>query len=205
MAKATDKERDIHRSVLSGDDIAFARFCDEYYELIYEKVLTFNKAIFNEHETLIIDVVTDTFLNYFRYPARYDPEKQTLERFLIMDAEGDLKNAWEKYKRQTKNLIRSVELEEKNGNSIKDEELDPINNLINKEDIEILYKKLKILFTSNTDIEIAQLMLAGERRSSEYAKLLEIEDRLPEEQKQEIKKQKDRIDKIIRRKLRANE
>lgn len=205
MAKATDKERDIHRSVLSGDDIAFARFCDEYYELIYEKVLTFNKAVFNEHETLIIDVVTDTFLNYFRYPARYDPEKQTLERFLIMDAEGDLKNAWEKYKRQTKKLIRSVELEEKNGNSIVDEELDPINNLINKENIEILYKKLKILFTSNTDIEIAQLMLAGERRSSEYAKLLEIEGRPPEEQKLEIKKQKDRIDKIICRKLRTNE
>ncbi len=205
MAQASDKEKEIHKALLLGDDLAFAKFCDEYYELIYEKVLAFNKIIFKENETLIIDVVTDTFLKYFRDPGRYDPEKQTLERFLIMDAEGDLKNEWEKYKRQTKNILRSVELEEKNGNSIKDEELDPIDNLINKEDIEILYKKLKILFANDTDIEIAQLMLAGERRSSEYAKLLGIENRPPEEQKQEIKKQKDRIDKVIRRKLRANE
>lgn len=205
MAQATDKEREIHRLILLGDDIAFAKFCDEYYELIYEKVLAFNKPIFNEHETLIIDVVTDTFLNYFRDPSRYDPEKQTLERFLIMDAEGDLKNAWEKHKRQTKNNVRSVELEEKKGNSIQDEELDPVNSLINKEDIEILYKKLKILFTDEKDIEVAHLMLSGERRSSEYARILQIEDRGSEEQKQEIKKQKDRIDKVIRRKLRANE
>jgi len=205
MASATDKEREIHALILSKDDLAFAKFCDEYYETIYEKVLVFNKAIFNAHETLIVDVVTDTFLKYFADPTRYDPEKQTLERFLIMDAEGDLKNEWEKHKRQTKNLARSVELDEKNGNSIKDEELDPINTIINKEDIELLYKKLKILFNNEKDIEIAQLMLAGERRSPEYAKILEIEDRPPEEQKQEIKKQKDRIDKVIRRKLRANE
>lgn len=205
MAQATHKEREIHRLVLSGDDLAFAKFCDEYYEFIYEKVLAFNKIIFNENETLIMDVVTDTFLKYFRNPARYDPEKQTLEKFLIMDAEGDLKNEWEKWKRQNKNLVRSVGFEEKNGNSIRDEEPDPINNLINKEDIEILYKKLKILFTDEKDIEIAHLMLAGERRSSEYAKILEIEDRPKDEQRLEIKKQKDRIDKVIRRKLRANE
>ncbi|MBA3682074.1 MAG: hypothetical protein H0W73_13085 [Bacteroidetes bacterium] len=205
MAKATDKEREIHQLILSGDDLAFVKFCDEYYERIYEKVLVFNKLIFKENETLIMDVVTDTFLKYFRDPNRYDPEKQTLERFLLMDAEGDLKNEWEKWKRQNKNSVRSVELDEKNGNSIQDEEPDPITNLINKEDIELLYKKLKILFTDEKDIEIAHLMLAGERRSTEYAKVLEIEDWEPKEQRLEIKKQKDRIDKVIRRKLRTNE
>ncbi len=205
MAQATHKEREIHKSVLSGDDLAFAKFCDDYYELIYEKVLAFNKIIFNENETLIIDVVTDTFLKYFRDPTRYDPEKQTLERFLIMDAEGDLKNEWGKWKRKNKNIISSVELEEKNGKSIEDEGLDPIHSIIHKEDIEILYKKLKILFTDEKDIEIAQLMFAGERRGSEYAKILEIEDKPPELQRLEIKKQKDRIDKVIRRKLRVNE
>src|SRR5687767_9145641 len=100
MAQASDKDREIHHLILSGDDLAFAEFCDGYYELIYTKVAGFNKGIGAEDETLIADVITDVFLKYFQDPGRYDPEKQTLERFLIMDAEGDLKNEWEKRKRR---------------------------------------------------------------------------------------------------------
>jgi RNA polymerase sigma-70 factor (ECF subfamily) len=204
MASATDKEREIHKLILSKDDLAFAKFCDEYYELIYDKVLAFNKIIFNENETLIIDVVTDTFLKYFRDPDRYDPEKQTLERFLIMDAEGDVKNEWEKWKRQTKNFRKPVELNEENGNSIKDGST-PFENLIDKENTAILDKKLKELFPAEKDIQIAHLMLSGERRTTEYVKILKIENKSPEEQKQEVKKHKDRIDKVIKRKFRTNE
>lgn len=204
MASATDKEREIHKLILSKDDLAFAKFCDEYYELVYNKVLAFNKIIFNENETLIIDVVTDTFLKYFRDPDRYDPEKQTLERFLIMDAEGDVKNEWEKWKRQTKNFRKPVEFNEENGNSIKDGST-PFENLIDKEDTAMLEKKLKELFRAEKDIQIAHLMLSGERRTTEYVKILDIESKSPEEQKQEVKKHKDRIDKVIKRKFRTNE
>ena len=143
MAKATEKEREIHRLIMSNDDLAFTKFCDAYYEYIYEKVKNFNKTILTENETLIIDVVTDSFLKYFRSPARFDPEKQTLEKFLIMDIEGDLKNEWEKLKRKNKNHPQSVELLEKNGNSIENQDLNPIENLINKETEQLLEQKLK--------------------------------------------------------------
>jgi RNA polymerase sigma factor (sigma-70 family) len=205
MAKATEKEREIHRLIMSNDDLAFTKFCDAYYEYIYEKVKNFNKTILTENETLIIDVVTDSFLKYFRSPARFDPEKQTLEKFLIMDIEGDLKNEWEKLKRKNKNHPQSVELLEKNGNSIENQDLNPIENLINKETEQLLEQKLNEIFATKKDIQLAHLLLAGERRSTEYAKLLEIENWNIADQQLEIKRQKDRVDKMIRRKLRANE
>ncbi|MBA2612119.1 MAG: hypothetical protein H0U95_09115 [Bacteroidetes bacterium] len=205
MAEATDKEREIHMLILSKDDMAFAKFCDDYYEPVYEKIKKYNKGIFTENETFIIDVVTDTFLNYFKNPGRFNPEKQTLERFLIMDAEGDLKNAWEKLKKRNKNIVRSVELEEKNGNSLQDRELNPIETIIYKEDARLLEEKLKEVFNTEKDIQLAHLMLSGERRSTEFTKVLELEHFNEEEQRLEIKRQKDRIDKVIRRKLRANE
>lgn len=203
MAAASDKERNIHALILVKDDLAFARLCDEYYEPVFAKVKHFNPDIFKSDETLLTDVVTDVFLNYFRHPERYQPDKQSLEYFLVMDAEGDLKNAWQKLKRYEKKLQNSVELDKKNGNSgIEDDAFDPFERLIDKEDRELLEKTLRSIFDSETDVLVAQLMLAGERRSSEYARVMNI-GHLPEEaRKLQIKQQKDRVDKVIRRKLR---
>jgi hypothetical protein len=203
MAAASDKEREIHALILAKDDLAFAKFCDEYYETVFNKVKHFNPGIYKTDDTLLADVITDVFLKYFQQPERYHPEKQSLEYFLVMDAEGDLKNAWQKLKRQEKKFPNSVELDKKNGNSgIEDDEFDPFERLIDKEAGALLDKTLHSVFDSETDVLVAQLMLAGERRSSEYARVMNILH-LPEETQQlQIKQQKDRVDKVIRRKLR---
>lgn len=202
MAKATDQERHIHTLILQQDDIAFARFCDEFYERVYQKVKSFNRGIANTDEALVMDVVTDSFLNYFKNPERYDPEKQTLEKFLIMDAEGDLKNAWEKLSRGAKKNQNPVELDSENRNSdIEDENLNPYEKLVDKETQLELNEKLLGIFKEEKDILLAHLLLSGERRSSEYVKLLEIEHLEEEEQRRKVKRNKDRIDKVIKRKL----
>lgn len=202
MASASEKEKYIHSLVLKQDDLAFARFCDEFYEPVYKKVKAFNRGINSFDETLIMDVVTDTFLNYFKNPTRYNPEKQGLERFLIMDAEGDLLNVWEKIKQKNKKIEKPVELDEKNRNSeLEDDGLTPYEQLVNKEDRALLEKKLTAFLKSDKDVQIAQLLLAGERQSLEYAKILGIETLDPETQRREVKRHKDRIDKVIQRKL----
>lgn len=202
MATATDQERQIHSLILQQDDLAFARFCDEFYEAVYQKVKAFNKGIMAADETLIMDVVTDSFLNYFKNPGRYDPEKQSLEKFLIMDAEGDLLNAWEKVRREIKKIQKPVELDSENRNrDIEDEELNPYEKLVDRENRQLLEEKLAGIFKEEKDILLAQLLLSGERRSSEYAKVLEIEHLEEQEQRQEVKRHKDRIDKVIKRKL----
>jgi DNA-directed RNA polymerase specialized sigma24 family protein len=203
MAAASDKEREIHALILAKDDLAFARLCDEYYETVFNKVKNFNPDIYKADDTLLADVITDVFLKYFQRPERYQPERQSLEYFLVMDAEGDLKNAWQKLKRQEKKFPNSVELDKKSGNSgIEDDEFDPFERLIDKEAGALLDKTLHGVLDSETDVLVAQLMLAGERRSSEYARVMNI-GHLPEEaQRLQIKQQKDRVDKVIRRKLR---
>lgn len=204
MAQASDKEREIHALILAKDDLAFARLCDGYYEAVFSKVKQFNRGIHAIDDTLIADVVTDSFLHYFRQPQRYDPEKQSLEYFLVMDAEGDLKNALQKLKRSGKKFPKAVELPEEDGNSLLDElSFTPFDALVQKEAGATLEKTLNTLFEKEQDVQLAQLMLAGERRTEEYARVLGI-GHLPEEaQRGEVKKHKDRIDKVIRRKLRG--
>ncbi|MES2678590.1 MAG: hypothetical protein V4635_01840 [Bacteroidota bacterium] len=202
MGTATDKEKELHALVILKDDLAFARLCDTYYEPVYKKIKAFNRWISAEDETLVMDVVTDSFMKYFNNPQRYDPLKQSLEGFLLMDIEGDLKNAWEKLKRHHKKTHQPVGLYDKNGNEIiENRDLTAIDNLIDKENALILEQKLKALFKDEKDIQVAHLMLAGERRSSEYARLLDIEHLESEKQGLEIKRCKDRIDKTIKRKF----
>ncbi len=203
MSQATDKEREIHALVVAKNDLAFARLCDDYYEAVFKKVSAYNSTIYRLHDTLIADVVTDSFLNYFNHPTRYNPDKQGLEYFLVMDAEGDLKNALQKIKRHEKKFPKAVELSEKGGNNLTEEDLTPLEQLVNKESAAQLEQLLDDAFETGTDIAMAQLMLAGERRNEEYARLLKIGHLPLEAQRQEVKKQKDRIDKIIRRKIRT--
>jgi DNA-directed RNA polymerase specialized sigma24 family protein len=202
MATASDQERLIHSKILQGDDLAFAMFCDAFYEGVYQKVKAFHQAIYDYDETIIMDVVTDSFLKYFKQPDRYNPEKQSLEKFLIMDAEGDLLNTWEKINRGNKKIKKVVALDDENRNSeIEGHELTPLGELLNKENQALLEKKLSEVFKQEKDILLAHLLLSGERKSSEYAKVLEIEHLPDDEQRQEVKRNKDRIDKVIKRKL----
>lgn len=202
MATASEQERLIHSKILQGDDLAFVMLCDSYYEAVYQKVKSFHRIIHDYDETIIADVVTDSFLKYFKQPERYNPEKQSLEKFLVMDAAGDVLNAWEKIKRGNKKFQKAVELDDENrNNEIEDEALDPLDTLVTKEQLHVLESKLQEVFKEEKDILLAHLLLSGERRSSEYASVLGIEHLEEEQQRQEVKRNKDRIDKVIKRKL----
>ncbi len=204
MPAASDKEREIHSLIVSKDDLAFARLCDEYYEAVFNKVMHLNRALVAGDEALVMDVVTDSFMKYFRDPERYDPDKMGLEGFLLMDISGDLKNALQKLKRLSKKTGKAVELFDRNGNELlEDPEQNVVALMIEKEDRLVLEQALTSLFDNETDLMVANLLLSGERRSDEYARLLNITHLDDELQQLEIKRCKDRVDKMIKRKLRA--
>lgn len=200
----TDKDRNLHALILQKDDLAFARLCDELYEPVFKKLKGYYRDLAASDESLLMDVVTDSFINYFHHPERYHPEKQSLEKFLIMDAEGDLLNALDKIKRQNKNFQKAVELDPKNRKrEIEDKEGTPYEALVNKESLELLERHLAEVFKEEKDVLLAQLLLSGERSSDEYAKLLDLMHLDEETRRQEVKRHKDRIDKVIKRKLRG--
>lgn len=199
MSYASENDIELLELLKSGDDLALVRLCDDYYDKVYTSLCRFYATMHQEEPTLLADVVTDTFLKFSRNPWSYKPEKLSLERFLLMDAEGDLKNEWSKRKRQSKKWGNYVELSENTGNS-RDWEVTPLENMIQKEQATVLDKLLGELFPVEPDFGLAQLMLAGERRTEEYARLLQIEHLDLEQQRREVKRTKDRLDKVIRRK-----
>ncbi len=116
MPAASDKDKAMHRLIVEQDDLAFARLCDELYEPVFFRLKSFYRQHPLVDDALLTDIVTDSFLKYFHSPQRYQPEKQGLEKFLRMDAEGDLRNAIEKIRRVNKKFQKAVELDPENGN-----------------------------------------------------------------------------------------
>lgn len=211
MAQATSDEIELHELIKSGDDLAFARLCDKYLELTIKKVRNFNWQMHLSDSSLITEVVIDSFYGYLYNPDKFNPEKQTLEKFLVIDAEGDLKNAWAKKKRHQEKfevIKNEVEFDEQFGNS----ETGEIRNLntpsqimIDKEADGILNTELNKHFDSVKDIEMANLILAKERDTSVYADVLEITHLNFNEQQQEVKRNKDRIKKVLDRKIKGKQ
>lgn len=211
MAQATSDEIELHKLIQSGDDLAFAKLCDKYLEPTIKKVRHFNWQMHLSDSSLITEVVIDSFYGYLYNPDKFNPEKQTLEKFLVIDAEGDLKNVWAKKKRHQQKfevIKNEVEVEEQFGNS----EAEKIRNLntpsqimIDKEADGILNAELKKYFDSERDIEMANLILARERDTSVYAGVLEITHLNFKEQQQEVKRNKDRIKKVLDRKIKGKQ
>src|SRR5688500_19705974 len=118
MAQTTPDEIELHKLIRSRDDLAFAKLCDRYLEPTIKKVRNFNWQIHLSDSSLSAEVVIDSFYGYFYNPEKFNPEKQTLERFLVMDAEGDLKNAWAKrakHQQRFKSIKNEAELDEQYG------------------------------------------------------------------------------------------
>lgn len=211
MAQATPDEIELHKLIQSGDDLAFAKLCDKYLEPTINEVRNFNWQIHLSDSCLITEVVIDSFYGYLDNPDKFNPEKQTLEKFLIIDAEGDLKNAWAKKKRyqQKFEVIKNeVEFDEQFGNSVRGKVRNlntPSQIMIDKEADEILNTELKKHFDSDRDIEMAYLILAKERDTSAYAEILEITHLNFVEQQQEVKRNKDRIKKVLDRKIKGKQ
>lgn len=209
MAQASPDEIELHKLIRSGDDLAFAKLCDKYLESTIKKVRNFNWQIHLSDNSFITEVVIDSFYGYFYNPEKFNPEKQTLERFLVMDVEGDLKNAWAKrtkLQQRFKSIKNGVEFDEQNGNS-KTVEIKNMNTpsqvMIDEEADKILNIELRKHFDSDKDIEMANLILSKERDTNAYASVLEITHLDFEEQQHEVKRNKDRIKKVLDRKIKG--
>jgi RNA polymerase sigma-70 factor, ECF subfamily len=198
MTKASIEEIEVHNLILAKDDRAFAVLCDRYLEDVIQSVRQFNLKIHLRDSSLIPQVVIDSFYSYFERPEKFNDAKQSLVRFLIMDAEADLKNELAKQRRLTRKLatISSTNVSEPQYDS-------PEFRLINQEAEAILQTELFGLFENKIDVELANLILLKERDTDTYADVLKIAHLGFEEQQREVKRHKDRIKKVLARKLKG--
>ncbi len=196
MAKASPEEIELHNLFLSKDETAFAKLCDKYLEPTIKALRQYYFRIHRIDDSIIPEIVIDSFCAYAENPKKFDPEKRSLAQFLKMDAAGDLINAWAKRTRSMSKLT-----------PIKDEHeaelLSPDGRLINAEAAAILQVELQRLFENERDMEIADLILSKKRDTAAYAKILKIAHLPFEEQQQEVKRHKDRIKKVLDRNLKG--
>ncbi|GAK61105.1 hypothetical protein U27_01003 [Candidatus Vecturithrix granuli] len=190
MASATDYERQLHERLLQKEETASAELCCHFLEPLIQRFKRIFWDVALRDETLICDAVTDALLNYIDNPSQYDPQRRSLEGYLKMSAEGDLKNALDKEKRRQEHFEKKpVELSLISRKGIMKGESTPEQQIVTKE----IQEQLQRIFPEKSDQGLADAILSGVRETSHYVEILGI-THLPEhEQRIQVKRAKDRI------------
>lgn len=201
VKKATQKELELHNSIINRNDVALLLLYDLYGAGIIRTLKSWYPKLAAKNDDSIPEAVNEAFLGYYNNPATFNSEINSLERFLEIAAERDLKNIIEKEKKQKGrvNLPEDVELQDKYWNSIIKDTTAPDQSIIHKEMMKILDKELNLHFKTNVDITLAKMVLSCERNAKLFAEVLGITELPVEQQEKEVKRHKDRIKKIIER------
>ena len=187
---------DIHQRLLGGDPVAPAELAIEVFEDLVAAIESANKI---DDPDLIQDACTEAWENYVKNPATFNPSERSLFGYLKMSAQGDLRNriAKESRRRKKENAVEDVELSVFDGNEIMENEF-----AIQWDEIE---RRLESVFDDLADRQAARLIIAGERATSTFVDIFSLHQHSPEEQRKEVKRQKDRIKKNLQRSMDLND
>ncbi len=196
----TDEEwcHRIHERLLAGDPTASAELMERVANTILEKLernYPREKLPRLDSETLkdiFRTACFDGIAGYLKRPAAFDPRKRGLVGYLVMAAEGDLKNALRKFRGQPEaHLDEDVELGVLSGNRSDEREHEA------RMDLDRIFDRL---FTNAADRRAAQMMFVeGERSTSAFAEVWGWSNLRIREQRIEVKRAKDRLKKVLER------
>ena len=185
----------LHRRLCDGDRTA----SEELAELILEPLVdAVSRRLPHHDEQTIWDGVVDALLDYCARPHQFDEARRVpLDRFLRMASQHNVMNLLRgEARRRTReetahsNVSAAVELDPTAGNILQQEEA---RGLQRRQ--EGMMQRL----SDPRDRQILALRLQGERRTEAFAEILGISYLPIEAQRREVKRTKDRIDKILRR------
>ena len=202
MPKATPFEIELNTLVKNDSPLALSKIFDAYGGHITSKLKKLYSKYAKIDETLVLQSVNDALWGYYRNPHTFDPDKNTLLRFLEIAAERDLINLLKKERKflDFKNDLPSdVELEEKMWNRATRNGDSPESDFINKEVLYKIDEQFKNHFKNDRDIELAKLILGKVRETRRFSTVLEISELDIDEQQKLVKQHKDRIKKILDR------
>jgi hypothetical protein len=194
----------LHVMIMAGDVTAPAELAELVLPILTERL---GKKYPNIFDPDLIDIaVTDAILNYFAHPDRYKPEILSLISYLFMSANGDLLNYLQpkSVDRNSLQLSEDVELRDRYS-EIPTVSVVAVDDANVEEDafalLSSVNSKLQDLFPDPGDQELVALLMTGVRETEEYAKALGIDHLSFSEQQEIVKNHKDRIKKMITRKI----
>jgi DNA-directed RNA polymerase specialized sigma24 family protein len=194
-------QNDAHMRLCVGDPTASAEIYNEIIPFLIKQLAYQYPKIPRED---IEDIVLDVFMLYILNPKQYDPKGKTLFGYLRMSAEGDIKN-FIASARYSRTIQLSEELEHDNVVDISISnwnlyiEDSFVDSIANEDVFSHLLQLANEALPNDNDKKILLLILRGERNTTEYAHILKIEHLPDEEQRLIIKRNTDRIKKVLRR------
>jgi RNA polymerase sigma-70 factor (ECF subfamily) len=196
MPLSKDFGEQAHQRLLQGDPTAPSEVILAYLEPIARRLRQRFPGV--EDETLIQDAVTDALFQYIQSPGRFDPTRSSLSSYLTMAARGDLLNALARERRRTARQVPLEAVAEAAlaGNTLGEDESTGSAAYDRMAAPDLMQRVLQQV-PDPVDREILQLMLAGERKTANYAGLLQIQDRSEAEQRRIVKRHKDRLKKRL--------
>jgi DNA-directed RNA polymerase specialized sigma24 family protein len=187
---------ELHRRLLTGDRTA----SEEVVRLLHAPLTQEVSAQFRHTDQHIIwDGVIDAMLDYCARPEQFDAERGvSLKRFIRLAARRNVVNM---LRGEQRRKVR----EEAAGHAwaASSVELDPVaGNLLQKEESTQRQRQQTALanaLQNPNDQQLLALRLQGVRRTEAFAAVLGITHLPIETQRREVKRAKDRIDKMLRR------
>ncbi|HEX2914055.1 MAG TPA: hypothetical protein VH186_24845 [Chloroflexia bacterium] len=190
-----------HQRLLENDPVVTVEIAETYLPLLLKHL---QRKYPKVDQDLLSDAATEAYFNYTNNPQSFKPELNTgnLLEYLKMSANGDVKNALARLKREQRQYIPpdEVELSLVAGNINIEEEI------IGREEVtsrliefkQRLSGEFELITDNELDRKLLALMELKERRTAEYARLLGIEHLSLSEQQKIVKRHKDRLN--LRRK-----
>jgi DNA-directed RNA polymerase specialized sigma24 family protein len=199
-SRPPDGHQPLHQRLVDRDPTAPDEFADTFLEPLIDWLSEHNRAI---HPDLVNEAAEETILAVIRNPASYRPPDGSLESYLRMSAQADLRNllSHETRHRRRHERLEVVELSAEGGKYTGRGD-DPALGMMIEEELAILAQDVSPAIREGlTEVEarVLELMLRRERRTAIYADACDIADRPPEEQRRLVKQIKDRLQKRIER------
>lgn len=197
MPNAEEFEAQFHKRLLAGDPIASEELAEHFLPIVARHLRFRAQAHGVVDIDLINEAAIDAVFDHIRHPEKFSAQKSSLRTYLNLAAERDLINAVQKERRRRTREIPSadVELTVLRGN--KESEI----RQIRRDFDDSLAGRLeeprpeKVIRTvrPGRDQAFVRMMMEGERSTLAFAKLLNIADLPPEEQRRIVKQHKDRL------------
>lgn len=189
-----DWYRGIHERLLAADPVAPTELAEAAWESLVMELEKRHPRL--RASDFLRDAATDALISYIKQPTQFDPARRGLFGFLVMAAEGDLRNALAKTTRRKQREV-SIENVELAGGVGKEWLEAP--GLDARLDAQRMRGKVRELFKDPRDREALELLMEGERTTEAFAKVWGL-DRLPtKDQARHVKRHKDRIKKMLDR------
>jgi RNA polymerase sigma-70 factor (ECF subfamily) len=190
-------ERELHERLLDGDLVASQELATAFLPAVVDRLKQRFPRL--NDETLIFDAATDAILSYAERPSQYDPQGLRLLSYLIMSADGDLKNALRRHQRRAHREVpmRDVELL-LDARNPEEEEVYP-EERVAAPGVKEVDRRMREEIPDPVDQQLVGLMMEGERRTEAFARVLGITDMGILQQRKLVKQHKDRLKKRLMR------